>query len=173
MGTNNKNYLIIKKQNKMVKKNQKTKWYVYIIVNQKNEIEYVGCTYNAKKRFVKHIKTKPINKFGRKNYGSGKFYGRDDIRMEITKEFNTRREAFDYEADLKTYYGFEITERRGSKLMPLMSVKAYCSKTGKELGIYPSISEAARQCNVGFRSVSSSIKGRVKVVDKKYTFKEC
>lgn len=150
----------------MANKKQRRKWYVYTIVNQTGKVEYVGCTYSPKKRMYAH-KGKP------KCSGWGKFYGRVDVEMEIVEEFKTRREGFDYEAELKTHYGFEITERRGSKLMPLMSVKAYCSKTGKELGTYPSISEAARQCNVGFRSVSSSIKGRVKVVDKKYTFKEC
>lgn len=141
----------------------KTKWSVYTIVNTQNEIEYIGCTSNPKSRWYNHT-------YWFQGSGIGKFHGRDDVRMEIIREFDNRRDGWDYEAELKLQHGFELTEEK-STIMDKVSVKAICALTGKELGIYRSISDAARKLNVGFKSISANIKGRSKVVDRKYQFK--
>jgi len=141
----------------------KTKWSVYTIVNTQNEIEYIGCTSNPKRRWYNHT-------YWYQGSGIGKFYGRTDVKMEVVKEFDNRREGWDYEAELKLQHGFELTEESATN-MDKVSVKVYCANTGKELGIYRSIMEASRKLNVGFRSISANIKGRSKVVDRKYQFK--
>jgi len=140
----------------------KTKWSVYTIVNTQNEIEYIGCTSNPKRRWYNHT-------YWFQGPGIGKFYGRTDVRMEVVKEFDNRREGWDYEAELKLQHGFELTEEIATN-MGKVSVKVVCANTGKELGIYRSIMEASRKLNVGFRSISANIKGRSKVVEGKYIF---
>lgn len=140
----------------------KTKWYVYTITNTQNEIEYIGCTSNPKQRWYNHT-------YWFQGPGIGKFYGRTDVTMNVVKEFDNRREGWDYEAELKLQHGFELTEEN-SKIMGKVSVKALCANTGKELGMYRSIMEASRKLNVGFRSISANIKGRSKVVEGKYIF---
>jgi len=115
----------------------KKKHYVYELYNLLGIVEYVGETVNPKLRFDKHIKTKPINKFGRKNWGSGKFYGREDIQMHIAKEFDTKRKAFNFQCMLQAFYGLEtdreIRLRNGmnvaEEVTPIIAINI---KTGEE-----------------------------------------
>jgi predicted GIY-YIG superfamily endonuclease len=142
-----------------------SKWSVYTIVNNENKVEYVGCTSNPKHRFYRH-------KHWYQHSGIGKFAGRDDVRMEIIREFDNRWEALDFEEQLKLDLGLShLSERTGTGLMPIKKVIAYSATNGNQIGIYNSISEAARKLDIGFRSISANIKGRCKVVDKKYQFK--
>jgi predicted GIY-YIG superfamily endonuclease len=142
------------------------KWYVYQIVNEMGEVEYVGKTATPKRRWSQHTAKE------RYSSGQGLFGNRTDVKFEIIKEFVNERTAELYEMQTKLELGLPVTECNivGSKLMKVVQVKAICSKTGKELGVYSSIYKAAKELNVGFRSISSCIKGRVKVVDRKYIF---
>jgi predicted GIY-YIG superfamily endonuclease len=71
------------------------KHYVYKIVNSNNEIEYIGETTNTKNRWYNHI--------GK----NGKFYNRKDISIEIITQFDTKKEAYDYQCELQKNNGFE------------------------------------------------------------------
>ena len=65
---------------------------VYYIVNDNNIVEHVGSTNNPKYRFDQHTKFR--------YYGSstqGKFYKREDVRMEEVQWFDTEKEAFAFE----------------------------------------------------------------------------
>lgn len=149
-----------------MKKTQTPKvWSVYLIKNSDNVVEYVGCSANPKQRWYNH--TYPFQ-----HSGIGRFANRTDVRMEIVKEFDNRRDGWDYEAELKLQYGLPLTEEKCKNgLMQNISVVAFCAKTGETIGAYRSVMHAARSLGVGFRSISSNIKGRCKVVDRKYQFK--
>jgi len=133
--------------------------YVYELYNLEGTIEYVGETINPKKRFVKHIKTKPINKFGRNNYGSGKFYGRQDIFMHIAKEFDTKEKAFNFQCMLQAVYGLEtdreIQLRNGRNVAqaetPIISTNI---KTGEE-----TYWKSMRDCAKGIGTSAGDIHG--------------
>jgi predicted GIY-YIG superfamily endonuclease len=79
--------------------------YVYELYNELGSIEHVGETSNPKKRFYNHTKAKPI-----KGTGTGKFYKRLDISMNIVKEFYDKKEAFAYQCELQKQYGL-ITDK--------------------------------------------------------------
>jgi hypothetical protein len=126
----------------------KKKHYVYELYNLEGTVEYVGETENPKLRFDKHVKTNPINKFGRKNWGSGKFYGRQDIYMHIAKEFDTKRKAFNFQCMLQAVYGL-VTDREiqlkninniATAITPVISTNI---KTGKET-YWESMNDCAR-----------------------------
>lgn len=72
--------------------------YVYELVNLMGTVEYVGETKNPELRFKQHTKWKPLKP------GLGKFYGRTDIIMNVVKEFNNRKEAYDYQCKLQEEY---------------------------------------------------------------------
>ena len=146
-------------------KKQISKWFVYTITNTQNEVEYVGCTSKPNHRWYRHT-------YKWIGAGNGRFYNRTDVKMNIVKEFDTKREALDFEEQLKFELGLShLSERIGTELMQPLKVIAYSAINGNQIGIFNSISEAARKLDVGFRSISSNIKGRCKVVDKKYQFK--
>lgn len=142
------------------------KWYVYQIVNENNEVEYVGKTARPKQRWSQH---KAKEKY---SSGQGAFGNRTDVKFEIINEFKSERNAELYELQCKLSLGLPITESKlvGSNLMKVVPVKVICAKTGNELGIYSSIHKAANELNVGFRSISACIKGRTKIVYGKYKF---
>ncbi len=73
--------------------------YVYEIINTLGTIEYVGETSNPKRRLYEHTKKKPLTS------GSGTFFGRNDIIMNIVKEFDNRKDAYDYQCKLQKEYG--------------------------------------------------------------------
>ena len=74
------------------------KFYVYEIINLMGTIEYVGETRHPKRRWSNH-KCNATN-----GGGAGKFYNRNDVFMNIVKEFNNRREALDYQYQLQREY---------------------------------------------------------------------
>jgi predicted GIY-YIG superfamily endonuclease len=78
--------------------------YVYEIVNTLGTVEYVGQTNNPKRRLREHIKCKPLQS------GYGKFYGRQDVVMNIVTIVETLKEARDLEEQLQLEYGL-VTDR--------------------------------------------------------------
>lgn len=89
------------------------KWYVYELVNLMGSVEYVGETSNLKDRIYTHLKRKPDN------YGRGKFYGRNDIIINIAAEFDNKKQAFSHQCKLQKEYGLisdnEKLAENGSK----------------------------------------------------------
>ncbi len=84
-------------------------YYVYELINYYGTIEYVGETIRPKIRMYDHIKRKP---YGR----NGKFYGRQDLIMNIVATFDNKKDARELEGKLKLDYGMEHTEiTRNSK----------------------------------------------------------
>jgi len=75
------------------------KYYVYELYNLMGTVEYVGESTNPKRRLYEHK--------NQKTRGSGKFIGRTDIHMHIVKEFDIRKEAWDYQCKLQSEYGFD------------------------------------------------------------------
>lgn len=83
---------------------------VYALINDKNEIEYIGQTSNPKNRIRRHINNKPnLNN----TCSFGHFYKRTDIKMEILASFNNRKEAKKYEETLQKQYGFLTEYEKG------------------------------------------------------------
>jgi predicted GIY-YIG superfamily endonuclease len=140
-------------------------YYVYVLMNEYGIVEYVGETQNPNDRISKH-KTKPHkNKYG-DSFACGKFYGRDDIKMEIVKDFKTKDEAKEFEGQLKIELGFEWTERtRGRNAVNIQhlakqrelrkqTLLSYRKDTGEFIGEFSSQNEAAMalgvyQANIG------------------------
>jgi predicted GIY-YIG superfamily endonuclease len=87
------------------------KWYVYELVNLMGTVEYVGETINPKNRLKVH-------KCNSKHYGAGAFNKRADIFMNIVREFDSKKEAFDYQCDLQTHYGLltDLDKKRNTGL---------------------------------------------------------
>ena len=146
--------------------------YVYVLLNEAGTVEYVGRTANPKVRMSNH-KCKPhMNKSGR-SFTAGGFHGRDDIHMEIVKEFGTKDEAKAFEGQLKLELGFEWTERTcGVKVGKISGkrngqkgsqpVLAYRKDTGEFVGEFPSQLEAARQLGVRMGNINNVLSGRQK-----------
>jgi predicted GIY-YIG superfamily endonuclease len=80
------------------------KYYVYELINHYGTIEYVGETTRPKRRMYEHTKRKPDGR-------DGKFYGRQDLIMNIVAVFNNRKQARELEGTLKLEYGMEHTEK--------------------------------------------------------------
>jgi predicted GIY-YIG superfamily endonuclease len=75
-------------------------FYVYEIINSLGTVEYVGQTSNLKVRKYQHFRKKPTD-----SSRHGKFYGRQDLFLYPVAEFNTQREALDYEDELTKFWG--------------------------------------------------------------------
>jgi hypothetical protein len=73
--------------------------FVYELFNLMGTIEYVGETCNPKRRFKEHTRNKPLKP------GLGKFYGRADIIMNVLKQFDNRKDAYQYQCKLQNEYG--------------------------------------------------------------------
>ncbi len=73
---------------------------IYKIIDKENNVLYIGQTNNIKIRFYTHTKRKPC-----KNNGSGTFYGRTDISIEVIEYVYNRKEAFKREEELQKQYG--------------------------------------------------------------------
>jgi predicted GIY-YIG superfamily endonuclease len=86
------------------------KYYVYELINLYGTVEYVGETLTPKGRMYSHTRKKPTD-----GNGNGKFYGRQDLVMNIVDTFDTRKDARRLETELKLSYGLEPTERQRSK----------------------------------------------------------
>lgn len=81
-------------------------WYVYELRNESNKIEYVGVSTQPKTRFRFHTKSKP-----REDNGSGYFFGRSDLTLNILGEYNNKQLAFAEEGRLKILNNIEWTEK--------------------------------------------------------------
>jgi predicted GIY-YIG superfamily endonuclease len=168
------------------------KHYVYVLINEAGTVEYVGRTKNPKRRMSKHKGKPHMNKSGT-SFACGGFHGRDDISMEIVKEFGTEDEAKAFEGQLKLELGFEWTERtrgiKGGKVggkiqgrnnvesghldrvrTPKQPVLAYRKDTGEFVGEFPSQQEAARGLGVRAGNIHKVLSGRIKQAGG-YTFK--
>jgi predicted GIY-YIG superfamily endonuclease len=84
------------------------KWYVYELYNLVGTVEHVGESINPIIRFYDHTKRKPIA-------GHGYFYNRQDIQMNIVKEFDNRREALDCQYELQEHYGLKTDKDKISE----------------------------------------------------------
>ena len=76
---------------------------VYEIMNIYGGVEYVGMSKNPEFRFIQHTKHKPSTT----SVARGKFLGRQDLILNIVGEFETLKEARDFEEALQLDYGFE------------------------------------------------------------------
>lgn len=134
------------------------KHYVYELYNLMGTVEYVGQTYNPKRRFREHTKSTPNG-----TSTKGLFYKRTDIFMNIAKCFDNIKDANLFEGKLKLYYGMNWSEmdrckKTGSitgKLNGLASaikkskpVLVYNAKTDELVGEYYSCIEASRVLNL-------------------------
>ena len=170
-------------------------YYIYELVNKKNEVEYVGRTTDPHERLIEHRKKR------------GRFPKRYDLDMKIVKQFDTSYDASMYEGKLKVSYGMEWTERnasiRGGKTsgeiakqsgqiyklaksniengtlerarnksreVTKKKVVAYEYKTNKMIGKYDAMKDAADKLNVQISHISSICKGTLHQT-KGYTFR--
>jgi len=76
------------------------KYFVYELINSMGTIEHVGESTRPYERFANHIKHKP-----HKRSGIGKFYGRQDLILNIVSVFDNKKEAYDYQIKLQNSYG--------------------------------------------------------------------
>lgn len=167
-------------------------YYVYKIVDKKSgNIEYIGETCNLNLRFNCHVTN---SKFS----GSGRFAGRrNEIEMKVIKTFSDKKEAFDYQCKLQKELGFKTDlEKTQSAIRAAdgtlhihsaeakaksakykreifgIPVIAYCKKTGKLIGEYETINDAAAELNADAGNVNRCVNGiRYKSVNG-YIFKK-
>ena len=130
-------------------------------------VEHVGETDNLRVRFNAH------------RGKDGNFYNRQDVIMNVVKEFNTKKEAWWYQVELQTYYGLETDREKniraakrgaiigGKKPQPVLVYSYY---TGEFIGEYPSQNQAERSLGISNGRVSIVVSGRYKHA-KGYTFK--
>ncbi len=81
------------------------KKYIYEIINTLGTVEYVGETFNPKRRFYEHTKLKPC-----RNLSVGRFYKRQDLFMNIVDETYDSIECYRIESTLKCFWGLQPTE---------------------------------------------------------------
>ena len=120
---------------------------VYVLKNtDTQEVEYVGCSQNIKRRLFQHTRVKPGY-----SKGEGKFYGRTNLVLEPIKEFTDKNEAYHYEGKMKKKYGFEWTEMTHWKIAQKKGQEAiqkpvavYDYKTKKFVGNFKSQAECSR-----------------------------
>ncbi len=146
------------------------KVYVYTLVNNNGQVEYVGQTINPNNRLYYH---KLI---------SGKFYSREDIKMIIIKECNNRKDALNYEEELQKQYGFETDRSKriaaikgvhGGLIMAEIysnPVLVYDYKTNKFIGEFTSQRQASIKLNLNKGNITSALNGKYKQTGG-YTFK--
>ena len=106
------------------------KYYVYELINLYGTIEDVGESSEPKIRLYNHTKRKRVS--GSK-HGHGKYYGRQDLIMNIVAEFDNRSDALKLETELKISYGLEPTE---------LNRKINTGKRNKEIKSKPEIGRA-------------------------------
>jgi predicted GIY-YIG superfamily endonuclease len=137
------------------------KYYVYELINLMGSVEWVGETYRPKIRMYQHTKTKPSEK-----HNHGKFFGRQDILMNIVEEFDNRKDALKLELVLKILYGLPTPERdnllnnsRKNGLNNSIPVFVY-KRDGAFVGEYYSGSECARVLKIHQAHVSNVASGK-------------
>lgn len=78
------------------------KVFVYKVVNLEGIVEHVGETVDLHKRWNEHKRKPWKTKLG--NFKNGKFYGRNDVRMEVISEHESKDEAFKVQCEWQRYY---------------------------------------------------------------------
>lgn len=160
------------------------KHYVYVLMNEYGIVEYVGQTNNTNTRMRNHMGKQTYTNTGIVH--NGKFNGRTDLTIEVVKEFDKRKDALNYEGELKMQLGFEWTEKTGrSKAGKITSdngflalqrelqkqkISAYCKYTQNHMGTYSSQSECAKELGLQQGMISECLLGKRKST-KGYTFK--
>jgi predicted GIY-YIG superfamily endonuclease len=146
-------------------------YYVYELINLYGTVEYVGETIRPNIRMKEHINSKP-------EFGNGKFYGRQDLVMNIVSVFDDRKKALELEEKLKKDYGMEITERTrgikgGNKVresgqiynITKLSVEKtkktilQYSKSGKFIKKWVSVRDVGRKLNINVGNLSQCALG--------------
>lgn len=133
------------------------KYYVYELINLYGTIEDVGETKNPKVRMYQHIKKSP-------RPGNGKYYGRQDLIMNIVESFDNRQDALKLETELKISYGLEPTElnrHHNSIRLSSKPVLVY-KKDGTFVDEYYSSNECARVLNLKINAISLVCNGKLK-----------
>ena len=122
-------------------------YYVYELINLMGSVEYVGETLNPKNRLYQHTKCKP-------SPGNGKYYGRQDLIMNIVEEFANRKDALRLETELKSLYGLPTTEKdRHTRAVVVFT------KDGNIVGKYHSGHECSRILGLTQQHVDRVAKG--------------
>jgi predicted GIY-YIG superfamily endonuclease len=103
------------------------KHYVYELINLLGTIEYVGESKNPYQRFNSHTKVKP-------GKAMGKFYGRQDLTLNIVKEFNNRKDAYQYQCELQSKYGLITDRELSSQSMKGKSRKPFSIEHRQKIG---------------------------------------
>ncbi len=83
-------------------------YYVYELRNLEHQVEYVGYTTKITgrgNRLYQHTRVQPGHN------GSGKFYGRTDITLDVVYETLCKKEARELEGKVKLSHGLEWSER--------------------------------------------------------------
>jgi predicted GIY-YIG superfamily endonuclease len=127
-------------------------FYVYKIIDKADNILYIGETSNLETRFKVHTSTQ------------GLFYKRLDISLVIVKEFKTKKEAFEYQLELQTQYGFQTdldkiikSAQKGSSIRMQKykehgnwkrEINCFEYKTKKFIAVFKSTREASRVMDV-------------------------
>lgn len=127
--------------------------YVYELINSLGIVEYVGETNNPDRRFREHTTHKP-------GYENGKFYKRNDIKMNVVSKFSNAADAREFEGELKIKYGLEWSEftrtskvgkytaKQNSLKYRAKAVFVYDYKTNKLINEYYSLREACRELSI-------------------------
>jgi predicted GIY-YIG superfamily endonuclease len=109
-------------------------YYVYVLMNEYGIVEYIGETQYINRRYREHTKLK-----------SGKFHGRTDLKLEVVKEFSTRKEALKYEGELKLALGFEWTEKTCGIKSGKLAVDSGQWATFRQIGLKLGLQRAAQR----------------------------
>ena len=130
------------------------KVYVYTLVNNNGQVEYVGETIYPIKRMQQH----------KSKYG--KFYNRNDIKMQIIKEFDSKTDAYYFQCELQKQYGFDSDyETHSANAMKSAynrtEINAFDYKTGKFIGYFKSQYSAAVKLKLHQPAISLVLKGKV------------
>ena len=133
------------------------KWYVYEIVNLMGTVEYVGETINPKERLANH-------KSKHKGNGTGKFYGRNDIFMNIVKEFDSKSDAFNYQCELQKEYGFVSDRNKHACNTAYRSPNTILQfdLNGNFIKEFPSLCNAAKELSIAKQLIRAVIVGNQK-----------
>lgn len=94
--------------------------YVYALVNQAGQVEYVGETKDLRWRFYDHT-SRPTHKF----------YGRTDLEMLVLSEHETRQESYQAQCWWQEHYGLPTDKSRMNEAL------AKGRAILKDLGIKP------------------------------------
>jgi len=131
------------------------KYYVYELINLMGSVEYVGRTKNPKNRLYQHTKFKPSKT------NKGLFYGRQDIIMNIVKEFDNVTEASQLEGKLKLSYDMRYSEADIARLNgKIKSKPVFVYKTdGTFVAEYDSQVECGKAFNVYTSIINKICKG--------------